>query len=301
MTRTPRSTSTLWEAQAKLASTLKPSIFLGSMLPTLPKFGVDLASIGALGTFKPPPGLAMANWQTTELFRGLRQFQTILASQHRPYFEHLGKVLAEEKLLNSVGWLPHESLPWEQFGLATKDEISPLIERHYSEEWPTARAVFERQLETYTVDDEAKAAFREALNAHEAGLYRASTRTVFPEIERVARIELHAGNTKSFASQKELQDWVGELYPEDLAPSGRGGMELFRRLIDHLYVKVEKPEALQAMLGDPVPNRHAALHGLVSYSTMQNSINALVTGDFLFRVICAVKRDRAETQQENGG
>ena len=39
---------------------------------------------------------------------------------------------------------------------------------------------------------------------------------------------------------------------------------------------------------DPVPNRHAVIHGLISYSTAQNSINTLIMVDFMFHLIGVV-------------
>ena len=41
---------------------------------------------------------------------------------------------------------------------------------------------------------------------------------------------------------------------------------------------------------DPIPNRHAALHGLVIYSSMQNSLNSIFMTEFIFQVISALKR-----------
>jgi len=34
---------------------------------------------------------------------------------------------------------------------------------------------------------------------------------------------------------------------------------------------------------DPIPNRHAAVHGLVSYSSMQNSLNTILWRSIFFR------------------
>ena len=41
---------------------------------------------------------------------------------------------------------------------------------------------------------------------------------------------------------------------------------------------------------EPVPNRHAAVHGLAVYSSMQSSLNAIFMADFIFQAIGVLKR-----------
>ncbi len=47
--------------------------------------------------------------------------------------------------------------------------------------------------------------------------------------------------------------------------------------------------AMERFAQDPVPNRHAAVHGLVSYSSMQNSLNTIFMADYIFQVISFLK------------
>ena len=42
---------------------------------------------------------------------------------------------------------------------------------------------------------------------------------------------------------------------------------------------------------DPVPNRHAALHGRVSYASEKSSLNMLIMTDFIFDAISKVARE----------
>ena len=63
----------------------------------------------------------------------------------------------------------------------------------------------------YDVDEEAKATVREALAAHEACFYRSVCRVLMPEIERVARTELHDGRLESITSQRRLRELAGKL------------------------------------------------------------------------------------------
>lgn len=208
-------------------------------------------------------------------------------------FDWLISLLLKEHRANSIGWLPHASTPWAEVELANDADLHEVLDRYYDKNWSIVRRVFEDNILSHGVDNEAKATFREALDAHEAGLYRVTARALFPEIERVSRIELHGGQNRSFASQKELRDVVRTLLPRDLVPAGPGGLALGKRLVKHLYEKVETPDALAAFQVDPVPNRHAALHGLISYSTRQSSVNALIITDFVFGAICTVKRRRS--------
>jgi hypothetical protein len=66
------------------------------------------------------------------------------------------------------------------------------------------------------------------------------------------------------------------------------------KLVEHLYVNVYTEEELQKVARDAVPNRHAALHGLVPYKTFQNSMNVLIMGDFMFQVISSAKNNRQQ-------
>jgi len=67
------------------------------------------------------------------------------------------------------------------------------------------------------------------------------------------------------------------------------GMTLFIRLTEHLYAQVQTEEERKRMEADPVPNRHAAAHGLVSYRTAQNALNTIFMTDFIFQVVTAVR------------
>ena len=55
-----------------------------------------------------------------------------------------------------------------------------------------------------------------------------------------------------------------------------------------LFRKVDEDD-LQRVEQDPVPNCHAAMHGYVSYSSPQNSINAIFVTDYMFRLIGSFK------------
>src|SRR3546814_5398382 len=47
---------------------------------------------------------------------------------------------------------------------------------------------------------------------------------------------------------------------------GVSGVRLYSKLAEHLYKQVRTPDEVEAARLDPVPNRHAVLHGRVSRS-----------------------------------
>ena len=179
--------------------------------------------------------------------------------------------------LNKVGWLPYHSAPFhyvEECG----DDLDLLDRRfsdYYRAGWSEIRDDMTSRLEDYRIDDEAKATFREALSAHESGLYRCVCRLLFPEIERM----VGAG----FRSNRLLEKLTGTGDLADYAFRERFGYVLFGRLVDHAYenVKANRTRFEQ----DPVPNRNAAMHGLVSYSTHKHSMNMLILTDYIFQIL----------------
>ncbi len=89
--------------------------------------------------------------------------------------------------LDKVGWLPHPSVPYrlvegcgDDFAL-----LDARVSEYYRTRWSEIRDEMESGLAEYHIDDEARAMFREALMAHESGLYRVICRSLFPEIERI--------------------------------------------------------------------------------------------------------------------
>jgi hypothetical protein len=90
-----------------------------------------------------------------------------------------------------------------------------------------------------------------------------------------------------------LQELAGALPLSEITSGGYGGFILFQRLCEHLYINADPGR----MEGDPVPNRNAALHGLVVYRSFKNSLNALIMTDFVFQVVDAVKRSALKNAQ----
>ena len=153
-------------------------------------------------------------------------------------------------------------------------QLSTSIEKYYQENWPRIEAALSARVDDYAIDDEAKSAFREALALHGAKHFRSVVRLLFPEIERVATTD---GSLKRFVNKKRLkpipllQELAGRLSLSDVSSAPRIFWDgTFERLTDHLYVSVWTAGETAQMEADAVPNRHAAVHGLVVYRSFKN-------------------------------
>ena len=194
-------------------------------------------------------------------------------------------------IFEKAGWLIHHTTPLHLVtDYMNADDISPILEAYYLTNWPEVATAFRTKLNAMDVDDEARAAFDEALKAHGAGLYRCTVRMIFPEIERFAREHLLKVPLKSLASLTEVRRATGELGWSDLKTAADGPMFLqFGAMIHHLYEKVEKPDRLSEIAKSPIPNRHAALHGFIVYNTLQSSLAALIMAEFMIKMISYLK------------
>ena len=181
--------------------------------------------------------------------------------------------------LDKVGWLPHPSVPYllvegcgNDFAL-----LDARISEYYRTRWTEIRDEMESGLAEYHIDEEAREMFREALIAHESGLYRCICRSLFPEIERI----IDAGHRSEPMIEKLLAS--GD-------PTNRQVRELFDRVMlerirKHAYEQVWTEDQRERFERDPVPNRHAAIHGRVAYSTHKHSMNMLILTDYVFRIL----------------
>ena len=186
--------------------------------------------------------------------------------------------------LDKVGWLPHPSVPYRLVE-GCGDDLSLLDRRiadYYRTRWIEIRDEMTSSLAEYHIDDEARATSREALAAHEAGLYRCVCRLLFPEIERM----IDAG--RRVGSRKMLQELTESGDPRDRELRELFDWVMLERLRTHAYGQVDEGEQ-ERFERDPVPNRHAAMHGLVAYSTHKHSMNMLILTDYVFRILPPIK------------
>jgi hypothetical protein len=131
---------------------------------------------------------------------------------------------------------------------------------------------------------------REALLAHEQGHYRSVCRLLLPEIERVARVEFKGNAPGSMKMAKLLVEKSDDLSVVQLEPSGYHSLILVQRLTEHLYGQVDTRERREKFEDDPVPNRHAAIHGIIVYNSIWNSLNVIFLTDIAFQVVSLAKQ-----------
>ena len=229
-----------------------------------------------------------------------------------PYLEPVSRgllAMAEKQRISNLmveaGWLYHQTTPLHLFAdpeVGAK-EVCDKLNQYYAENWISLRVAIESQFDDYDVDDEAKAAVREAIDAHGYGLYRSVCRLLFPEIERVVQTEIFKRTTGRVRYQDFIEDLVSDKSFAELLPGGWYDLDYLSHLMMSLKGNSESvledrifglfrhvtERDLPRLKMDPVPNRHAAMHGYVSYSSPQNSLNAIFVADYIFRLVSSLK------------
>ncbi|MDR6954161.1 hypothetical protein J2X65_003529 [Ancylobacter sp. 3268] len=211
--------------------------------------------------------------------------------------EGFNKAIARSDQVILSGWLPHATTPDFEESVFLDPAILDLrLEEFYRDNWIAVRHTLLSSVSKHNIDDEAKATFEEAINCHEAGFYRSVPRLIFPELERLGRITWHKKDEpgKMISSLHELQRSSGEVIAEYADGGGMFTYGLIEKLTNHMYKKLKTKESIEAISRDPVPNRHACIHGIVTYSTMKSSVNALIMADFAFLAVSTATTQREE-------
>ena len=212
---------------------------------------------------------------------------------------------AAESLM-ARGWVPNSTTPFDLVEKSGDDEtaLRDALLAHYEDNWHEVRGKLEASVLSRDIDREAKDVFREALDAHERKLYRCVVRLLFPEFERLFRQALfdeeiirirHDKMIKKLAgkgSGRDISDFIfGGIYDLTLFGYLTDGKEKLRTSSGHsnssapaytpgLYADVNKKNFEHAKL-NPIPTRHAVAHGLLDYSSAQNSLNAIFIADYV--------------------
>ncbi|WP_341702028.1 hypothetical protein [Ferrovibrio sp.] len=221
-----------------------------------------------------------------------------VAQALKPVFDTVAVIARHShqcEMLDKAGWLPHRTSPFEllQENLVwNSDEVRQKVDAYYRENWEWISAEFLSAVEDASIDDEAKMTFGEAITAHGHGLYRVAPRLLFPEVERIVGDILHKdeGMPRKISSLRKLADVADEYLPGSIA-----ALNFHKRLRGHLYEHIKSSEDLAGIVDDPIPNRHAVVHGLVSYKTAQSSINAMILTLYIFQMLSVyLERDAKE-------
>lgn len=269
-----------------------------------------------------------------EFLSGVRDIAKTASKIGRQFQEGLGPVLqqAQENLrpvlevvshfaiqarltekFDQTGWLPHYSIPSGLVSHEQSDEeFSSEIHKHYTNNWSDAENEFLKRIDKYDLDSEAKETFKEALECHRLKLYRVAPKLLFPEIERLACKEIYGGlrkyssqdkksnkaKTVGITSLPDIKEKAGEMFIDEIITNDFG-WGLFKKLDQHFYKPIKNQDDIKRIELDPIPNRHAAIHGIASYNSMQSSLNALVIADYLFYLILKVKELESDEHTES--
>lgn len=246
--------------------------------------------VNELGPLMDAAGGVFQLWKTT-LEPVLRDFEPILERLHDlieavgPHIEKLFRHHRIERQFSSAGWLPYYSELIERVEEHQGDAISlnDMISAYYREHWAEIRSGIEDRMETYEIDEEAKETIREVFSAHESGNYRSVCRTLFPELERMIKRSFFddAGRVRTADMVRKLADQLA--VGEALSREGFCLVTIGRH-VKHMYAQVDDEERYRFEQSS-IPNRHAALHGLVSYSTHKHSMNMIIMADYLLQIL----------------
>ena len=195
----------------------------------------------------------------------------------------------EKAQFEAAEWFPHSTFPrhllnWNGHE-AYSDEI---VLSYYRENWSTVSQVIEKELSECHVDRDAKEAVRQALIAHENRLYQLVPPSLFAAIERAVRVCLYDDKVGSISVKDRLVNLVGRL-PISVLPDGLLAFVGFTQLSHHLYENIHTDDVRERFLDASIPNRHAAIHGLVIYSSEKSSLNAIFAAMYVFRILTVLK------------
>ena len=206
-----------------------------------------------------------------------------------PYLEAFVRWSRVVDATQSTGWLPHRSITVQDLEPYV-DNVTLLeqtIANHYEENWDEIRCDIVSHLETYRIDDDTKETFKEALDAHENGHYRSVCRVLFPEIERTIRARFTDGRIGQAISRKTVESTINTANIQHLILDNPLNLVLFWKVSKHAYRNVDN-STLSEIKADDSPNRHAAMHGLVDYSSKKNSINMIVMADYMLQFFSSI-------------
>ena len=125
--------------------------------------------------------------------------------------------------------------------------------------------------------------------AHENGLYQLIPPALFTAIERAVRVCLCDDKVGSISVKDQLVNLVGRL-PLSILSDGNLAFVGFVQLSHHLYENIHTDEVRKRFLEASIPNRHAAIHGLVIYSSEKSSLNAIFVAMYVFQILTVLKQ-----------
>lgn len=222
-----------------------------------------------------------------QVISGLKDLFLSVIERWRPVIEWGALYLAASEPMKAAGIIPHRSAPWNEFDHSSADEFPRIVLKHYEDNWDHAEGVFLDDIASLKVSDEAKESFKEALCCHRHGFYRASVLTLLPTIEREFRLAAGKGPGGKAASLEELRIAINTV-PAGVVLRPVAPLYLSEILDQHIYKNLNTPEEVELFSKNPIPNRHAAIHGHVSYTSSLNSLNTIILAEYVFFAISQI-------------
>jgi hypothetical protein len=201
---------------------------------------------------------------------------------------------ARHRQLAAAGWLPHASTPWAALeGFETSEEVTAAMLAHYRVNWPEIGRAAVEHVRAQGLNLDAERAMKTAVDMHASGHFRAIAPMLFADIERVTRAELDPTRMAVLTLARMDEARISKLYPADFDLGGWEAVTLFETVFSHAYNYINTEAERQVFADDPIPNRHAAIHGLVVYDGEQSSLNMIFLADYCFRLIRLMKDEDA--------
>ena len=217
-----------------------------------------------------------------------------------PVFRAYKKYQTFVESVNETGWLPYYSVPihYVEECDGNIDLLENRLSNYYTTHWDEIRRDIESRLGSYHVSEETKETFREALSVHEGKNYRCVSAPLFSVIDNELRVHFCGDLTARITYPAIIEKLNYHVLQGDLITRQTYFWVLLDRLMNHLY-KTVNDENRKEYEQDFTPNRHAVVHGLVSYSTHKHSMNMIIMADFIFQTLTLKKLVHEKTISKN--
>jgi hypothetical protein len=224
-----------------------------------------------------------------------RNRELLVGIQRR--FEQLtafADAIDREKRLGEAGWIPHPLLPLDEVTadlLDDPDELDEFLLEHLRAHWGAVEAQLLDDDLFRIIGEEHQETVRQALAAHDAGLYRCVPRTMFGEIEMAAHAAREGIDLSGKVTAQLRPVWcrLKELTIADLHTGGRSAVSYFLAK-DSVYADTRDGGA-----DSRLPNRHDQIHGFSRrHASERDSVNTLLLADMMFRLLAALRAEPDE-------
>lgn len=171
----------------------------------------------------------------------------------------------------------------------TANANSQMVFDHIHEQmWPHIKKELLAATERYGRVETNRTVLREAVTAHEAGLYHIVPPAIFTHVERACR---HA--MRQSGADGAYYDWLTqEIGARGMTGfggmfTGMGVLDIYKRLGDSAFAFVENSEVAEQMQS---PEKNQALHGQIQRYYKADSLNALLFGNYVFSALGFIEK-----------